>query len=142
MLDLASDTSVGFDVNLEPIGVPVAFKVPFDPANIDQSRDYVVTAGIFDASSRWVNDTGVPVITKGNPLAGITVPVAPPGAAASGDNGLGTLGTILAIIGIIALIIAIIVFIRSRRPPTATSTATPVPAAGPGPEPGGGPGPA
>ena len=78
MLDLASDTSVGLDVNLEPIGVPIAFKVPFDPANIDQSRDYVVTAGIFDASSRWVNDTGVPVITKGNPLAGITVPVAPP----------------------------------------------------------------
>jgi len=141
VLDLASDTSVGFDVNLEPIGVPIAFKVPFDPANIDQSRNYVVTAGIFDASNRWVNDTGVPVITKGNPIAGITVPVAPPGAAAS-DNGLGTLGTILAIIGIVALIIAIVVFVRSRRPPTATSTAAPVPAAGPGPEPGGGPGPA
>src|SRR4029078_9092424 len=95
--DLASDTSVGFDVNLEPIGVPIAFKVPFDPAKIDQNRDYVVTDGIFEARSRWVNDTGVPVITKGNPLSGITVPVAPPGAAASG-SGVGTGGAQLGII--------------------------------------------
>jgi uncharacterized lipoprotein YbaY len=132
VLDLASDTSIGFDVNLEPIGVPIAFKVPFDPADIDQDRSYVVTAGIFDASNRWVNDTGVPVITKGNPLAGITVPVAPPGAAvASGDNGLGLLGTILGIVGIAALIVAAIVFMRSRRPPALAD--------GPGPD--GGPGP-
>jgi hypothetical protein len=128
--------------------------VPFDPADIDQDRSYVVTAGIFDASNRWVNDTGVPVITKGNPLAGITVPVAPPGAAPSANNGLGTLGTILAIVGIVALIIAIVVFFRSRRPPTATGAAAPGPDTGPGdgpgpaaadrtgPEPGGPPGPA
>jgi uncharacterized lipoprotein YbaY len=146
VLDLASDTSIGFDVNLEPIGVPIAFKVPFDPADIDQDRSYVVTAGIFDASSRWVNDTGVPVITKGNPLSGVTVPVAPPGAAvASGDNGLGLLGTILGIVGIAALIVAAVVFIRSRRPPALADGPGAGPDGGPGPDagpsPGGGPGP-
>jgi hypothetical protein len=105
-------------VNLNPIAVPVAFKVPFDPANIDQSRDYVATAAIFDASNRWTNPTGVPVITKGNPITGVTIPVGPFAATTtSSDNGLSTLGTILAIIGIAALIVAVIVFLRSRRPP-------------------------
>jgi hypothetical protein len=113
------------------VDVPIAFAVPFDPANIDQSRDYVVTAAIFDASNRWTNQTGVPVITNGNPIAGITVPVSQAGATTTSDEGgLGLIGTILALIGIAALIAAIVVFIRSRRPPT-----TPAPAAaaaGPG----------
>ncbi|HEX5015022.1 MAG TPA: YbaY family lipoprotein, partial [Candidatus Limnocylindrales bacterium] len=126
VVDLDSDTQIGFDVNLDPVGVPIAFAVPFDPAKIDQSRDYVVTAAIFDASNRWTNPTGVPVITNGNPIAGITVPVSQPGAVTTSDGGgLGLLGTILALIGIAALIAAIVVFIRSRRPPT-----TPAPAGG------------
>ena len=89
VLDLNSDTSVGFDVNLDPVAVPIAFKVPFDPATIDQDRTYVATAAIVDGSSKWANTTGVPVITQGNPLAGITVPVTPVGAT---DGGLGTFG--------------------------------------------------
>ena len=32
IVDLDSDTQIGFDVNLEPISVPIAFAVPFDPA--------------------------------------------------------------------------------------------------------------
>jgi uncharacterized lipoprotein YbaY len=137
VVDLDSDTQIGFDVNLEPVGVPVAFAVPFDPANIDQSRDYVVTAAIFDASNRWTNQTGVPVITNGNPIAGITVPVSQPGVTTTSDDGrLGLIGTILALIGIAALIAAIVVFIRSRRPPTtpppAVATAGPGESAGPG----------
>jgi uncharacterized lipoprotein YbaY len=115
LIDLASETSVGVDVNLEPVGVPVAFQVPFDPATIDQNRDYVVTAAIFDASNRWTNVTGIPVITKGNPLAGVTVPVSPAAAPASTDSGLGTLGTILAVVGIVALLGAGGLFLLSRR---------------------------
>ena len=96
-----------------------------------------MTAAIFDASNRWTNQTGVPVITNDNPIAGITVPVSATGAATSGDSGLGPLGWILAIIGIAALIAAVIVFIRSRRPPSTTTkapppTPAPPPAAGPG----------
>lgn len=115
VLDLDSDTAVGFDVNLDPVGVPIAFSVPFDPATIDQDRDYVTTAAIVDGSNRWANDTGVPVITMGNELAGITVPVSPLGETAD-DGGLGLIGTILGVIGIAALIAAIVVFMRSRRP--------------------------
>ena len=39
IVDLDSDTSVGLDVNLDPISVPIAFSVPFDPAEIDQDRE-------------------------------------------------------------------------------------------------------
>ena len=121
IVDLSSDTSVGMDVNLDPITVPIAFKVPFDPATIDDTRTYVVTGAIFDASNRWANQTGVPVITEGNPVAGITVPVSPLGETED-DGGLSLLGIILGLIGIGALIAAIVLFMRSRRPPGTTPT--------------------
>ena len=124
IVDLSSDTSVGFDVDLDPVSVPIAFKVPFDPATIDPTRTYVVTGAIFDASNRWANQTGVPVITEGNPVAGITIPVSALGETAD-DGGLGLLGIILGVLGIGALIAAIVLFMRSRRPPGTT----PAPAA-------------
>jgi uncharacterized lipoprotein YbaY len=157
IVDLSSDTSVGMDVNLEPISVPIPFKVPFDPATIDADRTYVVTAAIFDASNRWANQTGVPVITEGNPVAGITVPVSPLDQTDADDGGLSLLGIILGAIGIAALIAAIVLFMRSRRPPELTPapagaaagtagepdtmTATP-PGDAPGPGPTAGAGPA
>ena len=121
IVDLSSDTSVGFDVNLDPITVPIAFKVPFDPATIDPDRTYVVTGAIFDASDRWANQTGVPVITEGNPVAGITVPVSPLGAAEAGDDGLSLLGIILGLIGLAALIAAIV--LCHAIPPTTRNDA-------------------
>jgi hypothetical protein len=116
LLDRATDTTVGIDVQVAPAGVPIAFSIPFDPATIDQSQTYVVGAGIVDGEDRWDNRTGVPVITNGNPLTDITVPVAavlPPDA----DDGLGPLGWIVGAIGVLALIAAAILFMRSRRTP-------------------------
>jgi hypothetical protein len=117
VVDLSNDTSVGFDVNLDPGTVPIAFKVPFDPATINPDGNYVVTAAIFDASNRWANQTGVPVITNGNAVSGVTVPVSPLGETdTSDDDGLSLLGIILGVLGIGALIAAIVIFMRSRRP--------------------------
>jgi hypothetical protein len=116
LLDRATDTTVGIDVQVAPAGVPIAFSIPFDPATIDQSQTYVVGAGIVDGENRWDNRTGVPVITNGNPITDITVPVAavlPPEA----DDGLGALGWIVGAIGLLALIAAAILYMRSRRPP-------------------------
>jgi uncharacterized lipoprotein YbaY len=119
LLDLTNETAVGLDVNLAPGAVPIPFTVTFDPATINQQGSYVVTAGIIDGSSKWGNDTGVPVITNGNPITNITVPVAALGTTTPpADSGLGALGTIIGIIGIAALIAAAVVFIRSRRPMT------------------------
>jgi uncharacterized lipoprotein YbaY len=116
LLDHATDTTVGIDVQVAPSGVPIAFSIPFDPATIDQGQTYVVGAGIVDGEERWENRPGVPVITNGNPLSGVTVPVAavvPPDA----DDGLGPLGWIVGAIGLLALAAAVILFVRSRRPP-------------------------
>jgi uncharacterized lipoprotein YbaY len=116
LLDHSTDTTVGIDVQITPAGVPIAFSIPFDPATIDQAQTYVVGAGIVDGEERWENRAGVPVITNGNPLSDITVPVAavvPPDA----DDGLGPLGWIVGAIGLLALAAGAILFVRSRRPP-------------------------
>jgi uncharacterized lipoprotein YbaY len=118
LLDVDNDETVSVDVDLSPVAVPVAFAIPFDPATINQSVDYVVTASLIDGESRWENSTGVPVITNGNPLAGITVPVTDLAAPTDEDDGLGLIGRIVGVLGLVALIVAAILFIRSRRPPT------------------------
>ena len=115
LLDVATDTTMGIDVEVAPAGVPIAFSVAFDPAKIDQSAGYVVAAGIVDGDQRWENRTGVPVITKGNPLSGITVPVTTTSDVVA-DDGL-QLGAIVGLLGIIALIVAAVLYVRSRREP-------------------------
>jgi uncharacterized lipoprotein YbaY len=76
LVDLSSDTRVGIDIHPSPTGVPIPFTVPFDPATINPATSYVVTAAIVDEPERWTNPVGVPVITNGNPLTDVTVPVA------------------------------------------------------------------
>ena len=75
LIDQTGGTRVGLDVNETPGQVPIAFSVPFDPAAIDQASSYVVTAAVVDGASRWADPQGVPVITQGQPLSDIEVPV-------------------------------------------------------------------
>ncbi len=69
------------------------------------------------------------MITKGNPLSGITVPVATTSEVVA-DDGL-QLGAIVGLLGIIALIVAAVLYVRSRREPV-----TEPPPEGTGSEPG------
>jgi uncharacterized lipoprotein YbaY len=157
LLDLASDTTIGFDLSLDPGAVPVRFAVPFDPAVISQESDYVVKAAIVDGPSRWANDDGVPVITGGNPISDITVPVASTedlaAAAPTDDNTLG-IAALIGLIALAAIAVGAFLYFRSRReavpvaagaaaadgsdvPPGDLPPAEPPPAAsagGPGPE--------
>jgi uncharacterized lipoprotein YbaY len=121
LLDLATDTTVGIDVQLQPDPVPIAFTIPFDPAGIDQAADYVVAAAIVDEPNRWENRTGVPVITHGNPLTDVTVPVSPVVAATAeeteGDrNALGIVVLVLALIAVAAFYL----YRRSQTPDAPT----------------------
>ena len=118
LLDIVNDATVGIDVRLAGDGVPVAFSVPFDPSTIDHDSTYVVAAGIVDGEERWENRTGVPVITNGNPVANVTVPVSAAVPPPAPDSGLGPLGWIALVIGLLALAVAVVVYLRSRRPPT------------------------
>ena len=83
--------TLGVDVNPAPTTVPIPFSIAFDPATIDPDVDYVVRAEIVSGSRRWEDTTGVPVITKGNQLTGVSVPVTE--VAASVTEPLGQPGT-------------------------------------------------
>ena len=45
VFDETSQVAVGTTVVPAPTGVPIAFSVPFDPAEIDAAAEYVVVAG-------------------------------------------------------------------------------------------------
>jgi uncharacterized lipoprotein YbaY len=128
LVDLESDTNVGIDVNPDPGAVPIAFAVPFDPASIDTQTSYVVTAAIVDETGRWANQTGVPVITQGNPLVGVTVPVAAVITPEPSQTGL--VGTAFALLLLAGAVILIVLLMRSR-PSMGIETAAMPPHAGP-----------
>jgi uncharacterized lipoprotein YbaY len=127
LLDLATDTTVGIDVHLQPGSTPIRFAIPFDPAKIAGATDYVVGAAIVDEPDRWENREGVPVITKGNPISDVTVPVsAVVSATTETDDGRSALVIVLIVLGLLAA--ALYVYQRSRSeepaPAEATSDAT------------------
>ena len=111
LVDLSSDTRIGIDIQPSPAGVPIPFTVPFDPATINPATSYVVTAAIVDEPERWTNPAGVPVITNGNPLTDVTVPVAsilPP----SNEEALRAPLIVVLLLGLAA--IGIVAYMRSR----------------------------
>ena len=127
LLDLATDTTVGIDVHLQPGSTPIRFAIPFDPARIDSTADYVVGAAIIDEPTRWENRTGVPVITKGNPISDVTVPVSAVVAATPpADDGRSALVIVLLVLALLAA--AVFVYQRSRASEPESTTAM----AGPG----------
>ena len=112
LLDLATDTTVGIDVHLQPGQTPIRFAIPFDPATIDAATDYVVGAAIIDEPSRWENREGVPVITKGNPISDVTVPVSAVVPATPADDGRSSLVIVLLALALLAA--AVFIYQRSR----------------------------
>ncbi len=129
LMNVRTDQPVGFDANADPTAVPIGFGVGFDPATIDSNTDYVVIAGVVNGARRWTNTTGVPVITKGNPLSGITVAVAeavPPAPSPTpvpgsdhgpGNTDSGSTGLILLLILIAVIVGAVLLYNRSRETP-------------------------
>ena len=126
LLDLATDTTVGIDVHLQPESVPIPFTIPFDPAAIDSGTDYVVAAAIVDEPSRWENRTGVPVITNGNPLTDVTVPVSMVVAATepTGDD-----RSALVIVLLVLALLGVAIYLYRRSQTTEPPTETPPPTA-------------
>ena len=129
VFDETSQVAVGTTVVPAPTGVPIAFSVPFDPAEIDAAAEYVVVAAIVEGDSRWANGDGVPVITNDNPVADVIVPVTAvaPVDESWGPFGLGWLGWLI-VLGIIAAIVAgAIWYWRSRQAPPPDDGAAPAP---------------
>ncbi|MBX3060570.1 MAG: YbaY family lipoprotein [Anaerolineae bacterium] len=64
--------------------VPLPFAVPYNPADIQDNRDYTLSARITDGQGTllFINDMVIPVISKGNPTSGIEVMVVPVGGGA------------------------------------------------------------
>jgi uncharacterized lipoprotein YbaY len=112
LLDLSTDTTVGIDVHLQPGQTPIRFAIPFDPAKIQQTTDYVVGAAIIDEPNRWENRQGVPVITKGNPISDVTVPVSAVVAATPADDGRSALVIVLLTLALLA--VAVFIYQRSK----------------------------
>ena len=139
-MDPSTGDSLGIDVKTVDQGLPVAFSVPYSIADVQPTADYVVTAEVGDSTGIWRNAAGVPVITKGNPKAGVQVVVTPgldaraerdarPGpSAAPVETGRGGDGGLLPLILLVAIAGAVAAFLvaRGRGNP---DTPTPDPAA-------------
>jgi uncharacterized lipoprotein YbaY len=120
---------VGIDTSVSPGSVPIPFLLAFDPATIDPNADYVVEAKIVSGETTWNSAVGVPVITNGNPLTGVTVSVAEetppsPAPATSQQEGGGTpLWLILLVIALaVALVVLGVSWFRARKSAGAPST--------------------
>lgn len=121
LLDLTTDTTVGIDVHLQPGQTPIRFAIPFDPSKIDAATDYVVGAAIIDQPNRWENRQGVPVITKGNPVSDVTVPVSAVVTETATDDGRSAL--VIVLIALALLAAAVFVMQRSKASSAAAAAA-------------------
>jgi len=61
--------------------VPIPFALPYEPGKIKEKHTYSLRARIHDGAGKllFINDTSVPVITKGNPTEDIEVILVPVG---------------------------------------------------------------
>jgi uncharacterized lipoprotein YbaY len=68
---------LGFDARPQPGATsPIPFSVPFNVAEVDPGATYVVTSEVTDGERSWESTTSPKVITGGNPLTGVAVPLA------------------------------------------------------------------
>jgi uncharacterized lipoprotein YbaY len=119
LIDRTSNENVGISVTPSPTGLPIPFSVPFDPGDITDTSEYVVVAGIVEQDNRWANLDGVPVITEGNPLTDVDVPLTAvePAPAAPTDSGISPLLLIVLLLLIAGGIAAAVWYYRSRQAP-------------------------
>jgi putative lipoprotein len=63
----------------DPTATEIPFGVVYDPAVIDETATYALSATIQDATSAllFASDTVIPVITGGAPASGVTIEVVP-----------------------------------------------------------------
>ena len=64
-------------IQTEGAQVPIPFEVAYDPDKIDETHTYSLRVRIEDGNGKllFINDTSVPVITRGNPTQDIEVVV-------------------------------------------------------------------
>lgn len=79
--------------------VPFRFTVPFDPARIDQNATYNLQGNIsVNGQARFTTNRAIPVITRGNPTANLSVVMAPVGNLPNTSGG----GTMILVAGLLA----------------------------------------
>ena len=68
-------------IQTEGAQVPIPFEVAYDPDKIEDTHSYSLRVRIEDGNGKllFINDTSVPVITRGNPTQDIEVVVVPTG---------------------------------------------------------------
>ena len=68
---------IGEQVIAAPGPSPIPYDVCYEPREIDQRHTYTMSVRITGAGGRllYINDTSIPVISRGNPNAGVAVPV-------------------------------------------------------------------
>ena len=68
-------------IKTEGAQVPIPFAVIYNPDKIEENHSYNLRARIEDGAGKllFINDTSVPVITRGNPTQNIEVIVVPVG---------------------------------------------------------------
>ena len=130
LVDPGNGATLGIQYLPTVATVPAPFSVPFDPTTIDQSADYVVQGAIVDGPAKWTNTTGVPAITKGNPLSGLQVVLtsATPAPAPVPEEDTGSrIGSWVLLLILLGVLIGTGYYIyRSRRPPPGPAAAAAV----------------
>lgn len=73
----AQATVMGEQIITEPGQFPVFYKVCYDPSQIQDNHAYSMSARITDSDGKllFINDTHIPVITRGNPTDDVEIAV-------------------------------------------------------------------
>jgi putative lipoprotein len=72
---------MGEQIITSPGQVPIDYQVCYDPSQIQENHTYSMSVRITDADGRllFINDTHIPVITRGNPTENVEIVVIPVG---------------------------------------------------------------
>ena len=75
IIKVTTGETLGFQL-VSPAGAaPVPFSVPYDPLAVDPNADYVARGSMWDGTTLWAMDSGVPVITKDNARSDVVLTV-------------------------------------------------------------------
>jgi uncharacterized lipoprotein YbaY len=76
--------------------VPIDYSVAYDPAEIVDNHTYTMSARIEDADGNllFINDTVIPVITRGNPTTDVEIMTVPVDSAATDSSAATVSGTV------------------------------------------------
>jgi uncharacterized lipoprotein YbaY len=75
VIKVSTGETLGFQLVTPVDAAPVPFSVPFDPTAVDPNADYVARGSMWDGTTLWAVDSGVPVITKDNARSGVVLTV-------------------------------------------------------------------